>query len=72
MVFRIAEFSAKIKEYLMHSVKESFVNRLRERLYSLSTTIPTEATVSGDVEGCLKQVKETKLHNSDSEGSIGS
>ncbi|CAG9534735.1 unnamed protein product [Cercopithifilaria johnstoni] len=53
---KIAEFSRKIKEYLMHAVKESFINRLRERLYSLSTTIPTEAIVSGDIEGCLKQL----------------
>ncbi|VDN87642.1 unnamed protein product, partial [Brugia pahangi] len=40
----------------MHTVKENFINRLRERLYSLTTTIPTEAIVSGDVEGCLKQL----------------
>lgn len=49
----------------MHAVKENFNNRLRERLYSLSTTIPTEAVISGDVEGCLKQVRETELRNSD-------
>uniref|UniRef100_A0A0R3RTL8 Non-specific serine/threonine protein kinase n=1 Tax=Elaeophora elaphi TaxID=1147741 RepID=A0A0R3RTL8_9BILA len=53
---KIAEFSEKVKEHLMHTVKESFINRLRERLYSLSTTIPTEAVVSGDIEGCLKQL----------------
>ncbi|KAL3994226.1 hypothetical protein ACH3XW_20870 [Acanthocheilonema viteae] len=53
---KIAEFSRKIKEHLMLTVRESFINRLRERLYSLSSTIPTEAMVSGDVEGCLKQL----------------
>lgn len=42
----------------MHAAKENFINRLRERLYSLSATIPTEVIVSGDVEWCLKQVKK--------------
>ncbi|VDM19229.1 unnamed protein product [Wuchereria bancrofti] len=53
---KVAEFSETIKEHLMHTVKENFINRLREHLYSLTTTIPTEAIVSGDVEGCLKQL----------------
>ncbi|EJW75971.1 hypothetical protein WUBG_13119 [Wuchereria bancrofti] len=66
---KVAEFSETIKEHLMHTVKENFINRLREHLYSLTTTIPTEAIVSGDVEGCLKQVKETKLWDSSNEGS---
>uniref|UniRef100_A0A915PV51 Uncharacterized protein n=1 Tax=Setaria digitata TaxID=48799 RepID=A0A915PV51_9BILA len=52
----IAAFSGKVKEYLMHRVKENFINRLRERLYSLSITIPTEVVINGDVEGCLKQL----------------
>ncbi|VDK61822.1 unnamed protein product [Onchocerca ochengi] len=53
---KIAEFSEKVKQHLMHVVNESFINRVRERLYSLSITIPTEILVSGDVEGCLKQL----------------
>uniref|UniRef100_A0A1I7VM53 Non-specific serine/threonine protein kinase n=1 Tax=Loa loa TaxID=7209 RepID=A0A1I7VM53_LOALO len=44
---KIAEFSKEVKEHLMHALKESFINRLRERLYSLSTTIPTEAILLG-------------------------
>ncbi|MCP9261567.1 hypothetical protein DINM_004919 [Dirofilaria immitis] len=52
---KIAKFSGKVKEYLMHTVNESFISRLMERLYSLSISISTETIVSGDVEGCLKQ-----------------
>lgn len=64
IVFRIAEFSGKVKEYLMHSTKESFVIRLRERLFALCATLPMEAIINGDVDGCLKQVKkEAKLPN---------
>ncbi|VDO37072.1 unnamed protein product [Onchocerca flexuosa] len=56
LIVIIAEFSEKVKQHLMHVVSESFISRLRERLYSLSITIPTETIVSGDVEGCLKQL----------------
>lgn len=52
----ISTLSLEIIEHLQRTVDSRFMDRLRERLYFLSNTIPAEIIARGDVSGCLNQV----------------
>ncbi|VDN41080.1 unnamed protein product [Gongylonema pulchrum] len=52
----ISMLSAKVRDHLMQSLSSNFMNRLRDRLYTLSNSIRNEVLAKGDVNGRLQQI----------------